>query len=78
MNFNFYTKPDVDYKNLLSNQLSWCNSHKDIILRQAEKLYNTIIRGKAWGNLAARCCDFSIDERQCLFYKKELRQDVDV
>lgn len=21
------TKPDIDYKNLLSNQLSWCNSH---------------------------------------------------
>lgn len=61
-------KPDIDYKNLLSNQLSWCNSHKDAIMNQAEKLYNTIINGKAWGNLAGRCCDFHLDERQCLLY----------
>lgn len=65
------TKPDIDYKNLLSNQLSWCNSHKDAILRQAEKLYNMIAGGRAWGNLAGRCCDFPLDERQSRIYAKE-------
>lgn len=64
------TKPDIDYKNLLSNQLSWCNSHRDIILRQAEKLYHMIIHGKAWGTLAGRCCNFALDERQCALYGK--------
>ena len=64
------TKADIDYKNLLSNQLSWCNSTRDIILRQASKLYVTITQGKAWGNLAGRCCNFSLDEQQCLAYEK--------
>ncbi len=64
------TKPDTDYKNLLSNQLSWCNSHKDTILKQAGKLYNMITHGKAWGNLAERCCNFILDEQQCLLYGK--------
>lgn len=63
-------KPDIDYKNLLSNQLSWCNSHKDTILRQAEKLYHTITHGKPWGNLAERCCNFTLDEQKCLLYGK--------
>lgn len=62
------TKADIDYKNLLSNQLSWCNSHKDAILKQAEKLYDIIINGRAWGNLAARCCNFSLGERQSRIY----------
>lgn len=66
------TKPDVDYKNLLSNQLSWCNSHKDIILRQAEKLYRMILDGNAWDALAGRCCNFSLDEQRCLLYEKAI------
>lgn len=66
------SKADVDYKNLLSNQLSWCNSHRDIILRQAEKLYHTITGGKAWGNLAGRC-DFSLDEKLCSEFGRRIR-----
>lgn len=66
-------KPDIDYKNLLANQLSWCNSHKEAILKQVEKLYNTIVQGKAWGNLAERCCNFSLGEQQCLLYGKTVR-----
>ena len=69
--FETDSKADVDYKNLLSNQLSWCNSHRDIILRQAEKLYHTIIDGKAWGNLASRCCNFSLDEKLCAEFGRE-------
>ncbi len=64
-------KAEKDYKNLLSNQLSWCNANKALILRQAQKLYDTITCGKAWGDLAKRCCDFAFDERQCLLYRKE-------
>ena len=69
--FETDSKADVDYKNLLSNQLSWCNSHRDIILRQAEKLYHTIIDGKAWGTLARRCCNFSLDEKLCAEFGRE-------
>lgn len=62
------TKSEINYMNLLSNQLSWCNSHKDTILRLVEKLYSTIVQGTAWGVLAERCCNFSLDEQQCLRY----------
>ncbi len=63
------SKQDISYKNLLSNQLSWCNSHKDAILKQADKLYHIITQGKAWGSLSERCCNFSIDEQRCLLYR---------
>lgn len=59
---------DKAYKNLLSNQLSWCNSHRDAILKQAEKLYRIIVDGKAWDNLAKRCCNFALDETLCAAY----------
>ncbi len=65
------SKADMDYKNLLSNQLSWCNSHRDIILRQAEKLYRMITSGKAWENLEKRCCNFSLDEKLCMEFGRE-------
>lgn len=65
------SKQDVAYKNLLANQLSWCNSHREIILKQAQKLYQTIVGGKAWGNLAGRCCNFALDEKLCEAYCSE-------
>ena len=62
------TKEDVAYKSLLSNQLSWCNSNRETILKRAKKLYEMIVSGKAWASLAGRCCDFSLDEQQCERY----------
>lgn len=53
---------DKAYKNLLSNQLSWCNSHRETILKQAEKLYRLIVCGNAWDALRNRCCNFALDE----------------
>ena len=58
----------VAYKNLLMNQLSWCNSNRETILRQAEKLYYLIISGKAWESLSGRCCNFADDEVHCAEY----------
>jgi len=63
-------KADVDYKNLLANQLSWCNANKEIILAKAKKLYNIITHGKARPELVNRCCNFSIDEVQYHIYCK--------
>lgn len=64
------SKQDIDYKNLLSNQLSWCNANKYAVLKQAEKLYQTITQGMAWKDLAERCCKFRLDEQQCMIYEK--------
>lgn len=80
--FETDSKADVAYKNLLSNQLSWCNSHRDTILRQAEKLYYTIVNGRAWGGLQDRCCNFTLDEKLCLEFdmetaRKPKKQDRD-
>jgi protein AbiQ len=57
-------KAESDYKNLLVNQLSWCNANKDRIITQAEKLYHVIVAGKARPELAKRCCNFPLDEEQ--------------
>ena len=62
------SKADRDYKNLLSNQLSWCNSHRVGILKQAEKLHAMIVQGKAWPSLMKRCCKFEVVEERCKEY----------
>ena len=64
------SKPEKDYKNLLSNQLSWCNSHRDIILHQVGKLYAAVTEGSARKTLADRCCSFLRVEQQCLLYER--------
>ena len=37
---------ETAYKNLLSNQLSWCNANRETILKQAQKLYQIITGGR--------------------------------
>ncbi|MCI8296306.1 MAG: type III toxin-antitoxin system ToxN/AbiQ family toxin [Lachnospiraceae bacterium] len=71
-------RPDAAYKNLLANQLSWCNSHREIILKQAQKLYQMIVGKRAWGNLVSRCCDFALDEQQCAAYCRERSSNIEV
>ena len=65
---------EIAYKNLLANQLSWCNSHREVILRKANKLYQAIVSGKDYGNLLARCCNFSLLEELCSVYQR--RKDI--
>lgn len=69
--FETDSQAEKAYKNLLSNQLSWCNSHRDTILKQAEKLYRLIVDGKAWDSLASRCCNFALDEALYAAYVNE-------
>jgi protein AbiQ len=59
------TQDEVAYKNLLMNQLSWCNRHKEQIVNQAIKLYTLITTGKARPELTRRCCNFALDEKLC-------------
>ena len=73
--FDTDSKADKDYKNLLANQLSWCNSHRDTILHQADKLYHTVTGGRAWGNLESRCCNFALDEQMCLKFGAEIARE---
>lgn len=63
-------KSTREYKNLLINQLSWCNGRKNApeIKRKATALYKTIVNQRASEKLLKRCCDFKLDEIQCLKY----------
>lgn len=58
------TKKDRDYKNLLMNQLSWCNSNKNVIINTASHLYKLVVNNEAWKSLLKRCCNFTSDEYQ--------------
>lgn len=50
--------------------------NRDTIIKQAKKLYEMIVSGKAWPTLAGRCCNFSVDEQQYLLYcKTHLEED---
>lgn len=56
------TTSDIQYKGLLSKQLTWCNSNKQDIVNKAQNLYDLVSKGIARPNLLARCCDFIQDE----------------
>lgn len=61
LNLNIETDDDkktIKYKELLRNQISWCNSRKDEIREQAKALYDSVTHKTCRGNLLMRCCDF--------------------
>lgn len=60
------SEEDRNYKLLMANQLSWCKSNEASILAKANKLYWTIVNGKAWDTLARRCCNFKVLETEIL------------
>lgn len=50
---------DKLYKDLLNNQLDWCNDNYENIIKKANKLYKTITQTPEKSrNLTRRCCDF--------------------
>ncbi|MBQ9785000.1 MAG: type III toxin-antitoxin system ToxN/AbiQ family toxin [Clostridia bacterium] len=54
--------PDIQYKNLLANQLSWCNANRELLFKKAETLYKRYIDGTLGDTVKSRCCNFSLDE----------------
>ena len=61
------------YRNLLNNQLSWCNSNKDYIVKKAHNLYNKITGGNANMQLQSRCCNFLLLEDKSLEYSRQMQ-----
>lgn len=50
---------DKAYKNLLNDQLDWCNKNRDSIINKANKLYSIVTETPdKMRNLTNRCCDF--------------------
>jgi len=69
------TEEDKNYKNLLENQLSWCNAYKNNIISKAEKLYRIITDDKKehdpqLAGLMKRCCNFKLNEARYIEYCK--------
>jgi protein AbiQ len=64
------TQAEKNYKNLLTNQLSWCNSNRLTIFKRAKKLYIHIMQGNASPELLKRCCNFTKNEEQYNIYCK--------
>ncbi len=47
------------YKELMRDQLRWCNDNRDLVRRKAAKLYSIVTeRPQAARQLVNRCCDF--------------------
>ena len=69
------TEEDKRYKNLLENQLSWCNANKNAITSKADKLYRIITddneaKDPKFANLIKRCCNFKLNEERYIEYCK--------
>lgn len=53
------TPKEKKYKELLNNQLDWCNDNADNIIKKANKLYRFVTQTPEKSrNLVRRCCDF--------------------
>lgn len=59
------SKEEINYRNLLRSQLTWCNKHREQIATKAEKLYALITSHSARGKLADHCVDYSLLEDKC-------------
>jgi len=70
VNYPIKSKQDADYVNLLTNQLTWCNSNRENIEEKAAKLYNTIRNGHGGESLRLRCCDFIMLKEKSIDYGK--------
>ena len=54
------SKDDIDYKNLLTKEISFCNKNKDKIRKKAFKTYNMVMDNKPYySNYIEACCNFT-------------------
>ncbi len=60
------------YKNLLMNELSWCNSNQEIIINKAKKLYDAVNAHKCPTYIFNRCCNFRLCEQYMNKYVKKM------
>ena len=75
---NINLEEDNKYKELLVNQLDWCNKmeNRDNIYRKAEKLYKEILNKKEQSRFWNRCCNFSLLEEKAIEFIS-LEVDID-
>lgn len=64
-------KDELNYQELLKNQLSWLNSHQLQIKNKAKLLYIKYINDKLNKKIYDRCCNFLLLEKKCDTYNKQ-------
>lgn len=70
--FDFSDIEDHKYRNLLINQLEFCNKNKELIYARARKTYEKAISGKV-PHYNRVCCDFKKLERMSVVYDPEYK-----
>ncbi|PHU34406.1 type III toxin-antitoxin system ToxN/AbiQ family toxin [Pseudobutyrivibrio ruminis] len=79
--FDIQQEVDEKYKNLLLNQLDFCNKNREIILHRAETTYQKVKSGKV-PLYKKVCCNFEKLERKCqkydpdYFKKKKIKASI--
>lgn len=68
--FDIATEPDAQYRNLLWNQLDFCNSHKDEIYRHAKKTYEGVTVKKTPFLVKISCNFKKLEEEYIKYYFK--------
>ena len=63
VSFNISDEPDEKYRNLLWNQIAFCNSHKEEIYEHARKTYDNVVAKKIPFYVQISC-DFTLLEQE--------------
>ena len=67
------------YKQLMKDQLDWCQANQDIILKRANQLYNLVCKYPEQNrNLTKRCCDFKKLEKVLDKYLGKKTHDIEM
>lgn len=73
--FNF-TEEDINYKNLLSKEIIYCNDNKEKIFKNASKTYEMFQKNKPYKADLIKCCfNFPKLEQALITYIKFLNDD---
>lgn len=67
VSFDIAKEPDARYRNLLWNQLNFCNAHREEIRKHARKTYEGVTV-KQTPFLVKNCCDFKLLEQEYVKY----------
>ena len=70
--FDIENEPDAAYRQLLINQIVFCNNHRDEIYEHARKTYEAVTVKKSAFHIKI-CCDFKKLENEYVKYKYKTR-----
>lgn len=73
LDFDINKEPDDNYRELLKNQIIWCNTNKNEIYGHAKKTYNMVLEGRSEFHMKI-CCDFKKLEKASKKYNPDYKK----